>query len=82
MNPTKPRLISPNRTRLYPNARTGAGVEAAGPIVKARREGLAQGEGDMMTWEALLKCGWKPYDGPAETDPRGYIVKGSDPSIS
>jgi hypothetical protein len=78
---TAHRLLSPMRRRLYPNARTGTGIDNAGSIIKDQRRHLGPGVPDSMTWEGLLKLGWTEYNGPAETDNLGYIVPGSDPTI-
>lgn len=74
------RLISPQGRRIYPNATTGTGLSGtglsgAGPLVLAQREGLKPGEADEPTCNSLLKLGWQPYDGPAVTNDRGYIIK-------
>lgn len=69
------RLISPEGNRIYPNAMTGAKMETAGSITKAQREGFAVGQADPMTWRALEQLGWKAYDGPLQTDERGYIIR-------
>jgi hypothetical protein len=76
-----PRLLSPHRRRLYPNGLTGAYISTAKGAVLTQREGLKPGEADTLTWEALVKSGWTPYDGPAKTDDRGWIIPGSDPKI-
>lgn len=75
MNPVENvRLISPQRKRIYPNPQTGAHVQTAGSLVTKEREGLAVGQPDSLTWEALKKLGWTEYRGPAQTDERGYII--------
>lgn len=73
------RLLSPQRHRIYPNATTGTRQETAGSIAKKTREGYSEGQADPTTWDALKRLGWTDYDGPAKTDERGYIVRGSDP---
>jgi hypothetical protein len=75
------RLLSPEKRRLYPNARTGTGIQTVGPVTREQRRGLQPGQADDVTWECLKKMGWVEYDGPATTDERGYIVPGSDPNI-
>lgn len=72
------RLISPQRRRIYPNPQTGAHLHAAGSLVATQREGLAVGQPDAITWEALKRLGWTEYRGPSTTDERGYIIPGSD----
>lgn len=76
-----PRLLSPMRRRIYPNAKTGTAIEKAGPLVQALRANLQPGQPDMMTWMGLKKLGWTEYAGPGVTDERGYIVPGSDPAV-
>lgn len=78
MSALNARLLSPQRKRIYPNQQTGTHMSGAGKIARKQREGLAPGQPDMVTWEALLKLGWTEYRGPATTDERGYIVPGSD----
>lgn len=73
------RLLSPMKRRIYPNAKTGIRIATAGPAVKAQREGYREGESDPITWSALQRLGWTPYDGPAQTDENGYIIRGTDP---
>jgi len=73
------RLLSPRRRRIYPNALTGTHIAGAGKSVKSQRGGLAPGESDPTTWDALERAGWSVYMGPAQTDPQGFVVKGSDP---
>lgn len=68
------RLISPQKRRLYPNAKTGTGFSGAGVLAMRQREGLEVGQLDQVTWNALVKLGWVVYDGPAKTDEYGYIV--------
>ena len=75
------RLLSPLRKRIYPNAMTGTHIGSAGPIVKATRQGAEPGQPDSVTWDCLERLGWTVYTGPAETDERGYIIPGTDPSI-
>lgn len=82
MTDLKPRLLSPNKLRLYPNARSGAGIDTAGELVKTWRAGLSVGEPDVPTWINLKQLGWTEYTGPARTDERGYIIAGTDPAIS
>jgi len=76
-----PRLLSPMRMRIYPNLTTGAGIRAAGSLVVRQREGYEPGEADPVTWSALKRAGWVEYDGPAQTDERGYIIPGTDPAV-
>lgn len=33
------------------------------------------------TYQALKRAGWEEYTGPARVDARGWVIKGSDPSI-
>lgn len=77
----KTRLLSPNKQRIYPNARTGAGISRAGTTVKTLRDGLDEGTPDEVTWLGLKKLGWTEYEGPARTDERGYIIPGTDPDL-
>lgn len=72
------RLLSPMKRRIYPNARTGAGMETGGSLVQKLRNGLKVGEGDATTRDALRRLGWVDYDGPGQTDERGYIIPGTD----
>ena len=81
MTDITPRLLSPMKQRIYPNARTGAGIDTAGEGVKAQRAGLEVGQPDMTTWINLKKLGWTEYAGPARTDERGYIIAGTDPAL-
>ncbi len=34
------------------------------------------------TYASLLRAGWTPYFGPGEADSRGWVVPGSDPTIT
>lgn len=71
------RLLSPERRRIYPNPRTGTGIEGAGPIVKQQRRELEPGQPDQITWQALLRLGWVVYDGPGQVNDRGFVIPGT-----
>ena len=81
MPTTALRLISPTFRRIYPNARTGTGMKTAGPLVREQRAGYEEGQADPVTIQCLIELDWKPYDGPALTDERGYIIRGTDPKL-
>jgi hypothetical protein len=38
-------------------------------------------DGNTLYENLARRCGWTPYDGPAVTDKRGWIIEGSDPAI-
>lgn len=33
------------------------------------------------TMRGLLAAGWTAYDGPAEADPLGWVIDGTDPTL-
>jgi len=71
--------MSPQQKRIYPNAMTGTGLSGAGLLVASQREGLEPGQSDQTTWNALVQLGWIPYNGPAKTDERGYVIPSTMP---
>lgn len=76
------RLLSPTKTRIYPNPSTGVeGNQEVGPVFAVQRGGLSRGQADAVTMAALLKLGWKQYEGPARTDDRGWVIPGTDPTV-
>lgn len=66
------RLVSPTRSRIYAPTVDGE------PTPEAVKAALTRAKHAAAT---LIAAGWRVYDGPAETNARGWVIDGTDPTL-